>query len=428
MNCRSWAIAGVAVVACAFPSRWAAAQIEAPPTYGRDVSPLLREKCGACHAPGGLAPFSLGTHAEARSRAGKIARITLDGLMPPWLPARGTYAHDRRLTPAEIALLRRWVEAGAPEGESASPWPARSQEWQLGKPDLVLTVPRFHQVPGNGELHTAHFVFPLNSKETRYLRAVEVMPGNRRVMLEASVWFDRSGRARELAGDAGWYQRFGGLGFFPAGMMPGYTPGRGAMELPADAAMTLTPDTDLILQARYRPSGHPEVDVTRVALYFAPAPPARHPSQVYLGREDFRIAPGAMEEVIRDQVTLAAPLEVRSVRPKLLRFGRAVRAWAEPPSAKPVPLLEIHDWELAWQETYTFGKPLVLPKGTTIICEWTVSNPTQQEARPGETPADEAPNLWVGGLVNTWAEHVTLTGANLLHYTELMEKARRSRK
>ena len=39
---------------------------DATPTYSKDVAPIFREKCEACHRPGYIAPMSLQTYAESR--------------------------------------------------------------------------------------------------------------------------------------------------------------------------------------------------------------------------------------------------------------------------------------------------------------------------------------------------------------------------
>ena len=44
----------------------ALAQSEATPTYAKDVAPIFREKCEACHRPGYIAPMSLQNYAESR--------------------------------------------------------------------------------------------------------------------------------------------------------------------------------------------------------------------------------------------------------------------------------------------------------------------------------------------------------------------------
>ncbi len=43
------------------------------PTFSRDIAPLLWSRCGECHRPNGVAPFSLLTYADARQRAQQIA-------------------------------------------------------------------------------------------------------------------------------------------------------------------------------------------------------------------------------------------------------------------------------------------------------------------------------------------------------------------
>jgi hypothetical protein len=53
------------------------------------------------------------------------------------------FQNERRMSDAEIQTLARWVEAGMPEGDPKDAPPPRtwSDDWYLGKPDLVLEVP-----------------------------------------------------------------------------------------------------------------------------------------------------------------------------------------------------------------------------------------------------------------------------------------------
>ncbi len=72
-----------------FAAGVAAARTE-PPTYYRDVAPLLQKHCQDCHRPGGanlggmVAPMALTTYEETRPWARSISRLAAARMMPPW--------------------------------------------------------------------------------------------------------------------------------------------------------------------------------------------------------------------------------------------------------------------------------------------------------------------------------------------------------
>src|SRR5438270_2635079 len=105
------------------------------PTFARDVAPILFARCAPCHHTGGAAPFALTSYDDAARRATQIARVTERRFMPPWkaLPSDVRFAHERRLDDADIATLRRWAQARAPEGDRSAtpPAPAFADGWQL---------------------------------------------------------------------------------------------------------------------------------------------------------------------------------------------------------------------------------------------------------------------------------------------------------
>src|SRR6059058_2655298 len=82
-----------------------------------DVGPIFGQKCAGCHTPGGIAPFSLRSARTAAAHADAILVMTELGRMPPWMPGHDSLAYlgqsRRILTPAEKALIARWVHGGA---------------------------------------------------------------------------------------------------------------------------------------------------------------------------------------------------------------------------------------------------------------------------------------------------------------------------
>jgi mono/diheme cytochrome c family protein len=155
------ALLAALLVGAALPT---AAQTPAdrPLTYSKDVAPIFQRSCVRCHRPDSIAPMSLMTYQEVRPWARAIKQRTqlayvpgMRGVMPPWLLERNigiqAIQQDLRLTDDEIATIAKWVDSGAPEGNAADLPPAikfaDSAEWIMGKPDLVVSSPKF-LVPG----------------------------------------------------------------------------------------------------------------------------------------------------------------------------------------------------------------------------------------------------------------------------------------
>jgi hypothetical protein len=139
-------------------------------TFNRDVAPLLDARCAACHHPGGVAPFSLLTYEDVRQRATLVADVTARRYMPPWKadPAHGPYVGQEPLTDAEIDLLQRWATAGAPEGDPAAR-PSRlprSGGWQLGVPDLVVTLPEASSCSRMAPMSSGSSSFPCRPRRS----------------------------------------------------------------------------------------------------------------------------------------------------------------------------------------------------------------------------------------------------------------------
>src|SRR5206468_1046638 len=91
------------------------------PVFTRDIAPILFRHCATCHHEGEAAPFPLIRYEDVKTRAKLIAEVTQSRLMPPWkpLPGYGHFDGERRLSVAEIQAIRKWADAGAPEGNPA---------------------------------------------------------------------------------------------------------------------------------------------------------------------------------------------------------------------------------------------------------------------------------------------------------------------
>ena len=123
-------------------------------TFYRNIAPIVYRECAPCHRPGESAPFSLLTYDDVKRRASQIADVTKRRYMPPWQPEKGygDFAEERRLSDAQIQLIREWVDQGSLAGSMAHApaAPKFKSEWQLGPPDLVLHVAQPYQLSADG--------------------------------------------------------------------------------------------------------------------------------------------------------------------------------------------------------------------------------------------------------------------------------------
>src|SRR5437016_6006771 len=207
---------------------FAASAGAAPPTFNKDIAPILYQHCATCHRPGEVAPFSLLTYQDASKRASLIASVTERRYMPPWKaePGYGHFVDERRLTDAQIALIRDWAAQGAPEGDAKQkPAPPMFAEgWLAGKPDAVLKVAEPFDIPADGRDVFRCLVIPMNLAADRYVKTVEFHPGNPKVVHHALFYLDLNGEARKMdeANAGRGYSCFGGPQIVPAGTLGGW--------------------------------------------------------------------------------------------------------------------------------------------------------------------------------------------------------------
>ncbi len=366
----------------------------AVPTFNEQIAPLIHNNCSSCHRPGEAAPFSLISFEEVSKKAGTMKRVMNDRYMPPWHPepGYGEFAHERRLSDADIALFNQWVEAGRPEGDpDKAPTPPTFPEgWQLGEPDLVLTMPAGFSVPADGPDLYRNFVLPLNLEEDKWVKAVELRPSARSVVHHVLFFLDDTGTARKLDGQDG-QPGFRGMAFRRSGSLGGYIPGSATLPLPGDLALPLPKGSDLILSAHFHPSGKAEVEQTTVGIYFADKPSSKKIASIQVppafGRGmGIDIPAGEPNYKIEDTFTLPVDVDAISVGGHAHYICQEMKMTATLPDGTEKPLLYIADWDLDWQDRYYFKEPVRLPAGTVLRSELRYDNSEDNPDNPNYPP------------------------------------------
>jgi len=392
-------------------------------TFSKDVASVLFSKCAQCHHPSGSAPFSLLTYSDARPRAAQIAEAAASRVMPPWKadPNGHAFIGLDQLTATEIAILQRWIADGAREGNRRDlpRRPIFESGWQLGAPDLVVTLPTPFVLAADGPDVSRVFVLPLPVDRRRYVRGIEFRANNPRIH-HANIRIDATPASRELdQQDAA--PGYDGIilrsAVYPDGHFLGWTPGQTAPLLPAGLAWTLAPRSDLVVQLHLVPSGKPELIQPSIGVYFTDDPPTRTPVMMRLSNQEIDIPAGNAEYIASDSFVLPVDVEVLAVQPHAHYLARDISGVAVLPDGTSQALISIRDWDLRWQHVYRYKTPVPLPKGTTVEMRYRYDNSAGNRRNPAAPPVrvhwgqesrEEMGDLWLQVVTKTTADRELL--------------------
>ena len=384
-------------------------------TFNRDLAPIVFKHCAPCHRPGESGPFSLLNYEEARRHAHQMVVVTNSRFMPPWLPAPGygAFVGDRRLTQQQIDTFKHWVEDGELQGNSKDlpPVPHFVPGWQLGKPDLVLKMTKPYTLHATGWDVYRNFIIPVPVASPHYVKAIEIRPGNDRVIHHCNILVDPTRSLRRLddadgqPGFPGMDVRVGSEVFAPASHFLFWKPGAAPYVEPDGMSWELEPGTDLILNVHMQPTGKPETLQASVGIYFTDKPPTKRPILIQLEHDGaLDIPAGDRDFVITDSFTLPMDVYAYGVYPHAHYLGKDLQGYATLPDGTRKWLIWIRHWDQNWQGVYRYVKPIFLPKGTTLHMRYTYDNSSDNPLNPNNPPqrvvagnraSDEMGHLWI---------------------------------
>jgi len=410
-------------------------------TFSKDVAPVFYKRCVACHRPGDVAPMSLVDYKSARPWAKAIREAVLTRRMPPWFadPAHGSFSNDPRLAAAEIETVKRWVDAGAPEGDPGflpAP-PAFAEGWRLGKPDIVIDIGEDHLVTP-GEDSYDHFFVPTNFTEGRWIRAAEIRPGNRQVVHhvhvllasqdlskmasasmrsipELSKYLVVEGKLSRIRQDApvvndACAENLPDLPYLRGsqdGSLTAFLPGRDPDVFPPGTAKWIPPGATLQFVVHYaRISGKPQTDRTSVGLYLAPGPPERVLRRMDLRNFFMQIPPYAASHEVRRCLSFDKDVMLLSFTPHMHYRGKDVRYELVRAGGGRETLLYVPRYDFNWQLNYRLKEPVRVDRGSRLIVTAHYDNSRNNPANP-----DPAQNIRWGDkseeeMMTSWIEYL----------------------
>src|SRR5262249_17193926 len=393
-------------------------------TFNKDVAPILFRHCTPCHRPGEGAPFNLVTYEDVRPRARLIAEAVTRRAMPPWKPDAeyGEFRGDRRLRDRDIQIIQRWVAAGALRGEPGDlpEVPVFAVGWQLGRPDVIVSMAEPYAMAPDGADVFRNFIVPVPLSSRRHVEAVEFRPGNSTAVHHARILVDESRELRRRDEDDP-QPGFGGMeapgARFPDGHFLGWAAGR--MPRRESFPSPLERGSDLVVQMHLRPTGRPESVQASIGLYFTDKPPGDAPVMLHMGSHTIDIAPGVSDYLVTDSYLLPVDADVLRISPHAHFLARDMNVFARLPGGSTRPLLHIADWDLNWHDDYEYARPVTLPRGTELVMRYTFDNSAGNRRNPHQPPrrvvsgpqaTDEMAELLVQLLPKRSADLATLRG------------------
>ena len=436
MLCR----AGILLLSCTALSA-------ATPEYSKDVAPILFRHCTACHHANDIAPMPLMTYAQTKPWAAAINEAVVTRKMPPWKadPHVGKWSNDPSLTEAEIATIRAWAEGGKPEGnpKDLPPTPVYADGWRAGKPDAVVTIPKF-ELSAKGADEYNYVTVPTNFTEDRWVVSAELRAGNRKIVHHAHVFVidpapavtqtktpAKPNPAKEYGnwltvkeGTLSWIRPDApviddGCAVDDNGLLPGsrqgdlgnllssYLPGRAPDIYPEGTARLIKAGSSLNFQIHYsRATGKVEYDETSVGLVFAKSPPTTVARRIDLGNHMFLIPANSASHVVTECHTMQKDMYITSLTPHMHMRGKAMQIQATFPDGRTETLLNVPEYSFNWQITYRTVKPLFIPKGTRVKVIGTFDNSANNPLNPDPSKPVRWGSASETEMMDGWIEYV----------------------
>jgi hypothetical protein len=351
---------------------------EPPPTYYRDVLPILEQHCQNCHRTGEIAPMPLTTYQQVRPYARAIRQNVIQKKMPPWFadPAIGQFANDPSLNQKEIDTLARWADRGALEGNREDAPRPRSwtSGWNISKPDKIVTMPSAVRLSASGDIDYTYEIVSTGFAHDTWVQASEVRPSAREHVHHAVVYirppqsewlrdapvgrpFSASSLENEkLKRDAKWTD---------SDVLLVYAPGSSPDTWEDGLAKLVPAGSDLVFQMHYITNGRPGQDRTSIGLVFSNIPVSRRVLTLQLTNDRFRIPPGVDDYRVEVRGSMPNEATLLSFFPHMHLRGKRFEYNILHGDGTKETLLRV-TYDFYWQLSYKLLKPRELAAGTEL--------------------------------------------------------------
>lgn len=373
-------------------------------TFTEDIADIVYNQCSTCHRPGEIGPMNLTNYDEIKSYGQTIKAVTSLRYMPPWQPDSdySRVMDENYLTDEQIETIANWVDNGMPEGPASAepPFPDYPEGSLLGTPDLVLDFAEAHVHEGNNKDEYRYFVLPTGLTEDKIVKAIELRPGNSRIVHHSLFFEDRTGTVAQYDAQTPEYGFDAFSSAFDISQVlsydqyPGYVPGTKPRYYPEGLGQMMHAGSDLVMQMHYAPSSVDEIDQSSVNIFFADEGEQVDrivkerimlPSDLPGGFFNFTLLPEQTRSFhgtwfINEDVSLMG------LSPHMHLLGTDWEVYVERPDGTRENLISIPEWDFNWQGAYYFPKFVVAPFGSVVHAIAGYDNTSENFNNPNDPP------------------------------------------
>ena len=386
----------------------AQSKTEGPITFARDIAPLLQRSCQNCHRPGSIGPMSLLTYQDVRPWAKAIRQQVAQRNMPPWYIDRSVGIHsfknDPSLSDAEIEMISKWVDAGAPLGDPVQMPPPKqfedSDRWHIGTPDTVVVLKKEVLVKAKAPDYWADLPMEdLGLKTDRYIRAVEVKPIKGAKVVHHAVAQTR------LEDEQGNEEQ---------GLLEEYAVGKFGDIFPEGTGRLIRAGTQAIINVHLHANGTDTPVQIAVGIKYYPEgyKPEHLETVAHVGdNEDFDIPPNTKNVRADGYTVLTKPARITAFQPHLHNRGQAqclelIYPPAQSGGRAPSETVSCVDrYHFNWHIVYHYAEDAqpIVPAGTVLhVTSW-YDNTTGNKFNPdpsnpiafGQRSVDDMSFAWL---------------------------------
>lgn len=324
-------------------------------TYSEHIAPIVQKNCQVCHRQDRPAPFSLLSYEDAAAHADMIREVVMERRMPPSFqdPRYGRFINHQALSPEEIDTVVSWVAAGAPRGDPSKLPPPRdwpTDAWDIGKPDLVLSIPDEIRVPATGYVDYKNINLDHELSYDTWVKAIQIVPGNYRVVHHANLYVSHPSVA------SGEYL-----------LITGYVPGGDPTAYGKNSGILFKKGSKLRLQIHYTTTGKEETDRTRVGIVYAKETIRKPTRCLFLINFGFKIPPFDPAYEVRMKSTFSRPAVGVGLYVHMHLRGKDMTFVAHYPDGTEEKLLSVPNYSFDWQLGYRWPEAAKrFPAGTVI--------------------------------------------------------------